>query len=213
MVLNTLAFLAGVVALQFCAELPASHWYPVAALAAAPAAYLPRLRLPALWLLGFFWAALHAQQHHDDLLSEGLQGRTLLLQGRVNSIPVRLAENDWRFVLDAERIDAGSGWQPFDRRVRLGWYRTSEQPRAGERWQLAVRLKRPHGYANPGGFDYERWLFQQRIAATGYVREDRRNQRVQEAVGFSARAMRRGLAERLDVLPDTPFCRNCAAKL
>jgi competence protein ComEC len=201
MVLNTLAFLAGVVALQFCAELPASHWYPVAALAAAPAAYLPRLRLPALWLLGFFWAALHAQQHHDDLLSEGLQGRTLLLQGRVNSIPVRLAENDWRFVFEAERIDAGNGWQPFDRRVRLGWYRASEQPRAGERWQLAVRLKRPHGYANPGGFDYERWLFQQRIAATGYVREDRRNRRIQEGVGLGATAMRRGLSERLEALP------------
>lgn len=201
MLLNTLAFLAGVVALQFCAELPAFHWYPAAALAAAPAAYLPRLRLPALWLLGFFWAAWHAQLHHNAQLEEGLQGRTLLLEGRVSGIPVRLAGNDWRFVFDAERIDTGAGWQPFDRRVRLGWYRTSAQPRAGEHWQLAVRLKRPHGYANPGGFDYERWLFQQRIAATGYVREDGRNQRVQEGARFSATAMRRGLSERLDAVP------------
>jgi len=37
------------------------------------------------------------------------------------------------------------------------------------------RLKRPHGFSNPGGFDYERWLFQQGIRATGYIRKDSRN--------------------------------------
>jgi competence protein ComEC len=40
----------------------------------------------------------------------------------------------------------------------------------GQRWQLKVRLKRPHGNANPGGFDYEAWLFAHNIRATGYVR-------------------------------------------
>ncbi|MFQ5546021.1 MAG: DNA internalization-related competence protein ComEC/Rec2 [Acidiferrobacterales bacterium] len=35
---------------------------------------------------------------------------------------------------------------------------------------MTVRLKRPHGFQNPGGFDYEGYLFQQRIRATGYVR-------------------------------------------
>ena len=38
-----------------------------------------------------------------------------------------------------------------------------------------MRLKRPHGYANPGGFDYERWLFQQNLVARGYVRESAGN--------------------------------------
>ena len=33
-----------------------------------------------------------------------------------------------------------------------------------------VKLKRPHGNLNPGGFDYERWLFTQNVGATGYVR-------------------------------------------
>ncbi|MEM7258791.1 MAG: DNA internalization-related competence protein ComEC/Rec2, partial [Pseudomonadota bacterium] len=32
-------------------------------------------------------------------------------------------------------------------------------------------LRAPHGFRNPGGFDYEKWLFQQRIVATGYVRD------------------------------------------
>src|SRR5205823_3243588 len=40
----------------------------------------------------------------------------------------------------------------------------------GERWQLTLRLQRPHGNANPGGFDYEVWLLEQGLRATGYVR-------------------------------------------
>ena len=42
----------------------------------------------------------------------------------------------------------------------------------GERWQLTVRLQRPHGSANPHGFDYEVWLLEQGVRATGYVRAD-----------------------------------------
>lgn len=42
--------------------------------------------------------------------------------------------------------------------------------RAGERWRMTVRLKAPHGNANPHGFDYELWLWEQGIQATGYVR-------------------------------------------
>ena len=42
--------------------------------------------------------------------------------------------------------------------------------RAGDRLRLRARLRRPRGYANPGGFDYERWLFMRGIGATGYAR-------------------------------------------
>lgn len=40
----------------------------------------------------------------------------------------------------------------------------------GERWQMTVRLKAPHGNSNPGGFDYELYLWEQGVQATGYVR-------------------------------------------
>lgn len=42
--------------------------------------------------------------------------------------------------------------------------------RAGEHWQMVVRLKAPHGNSNPYGFDYELWLWEQGLQATGYVR-------------------------------------------
>ncbi len=45
--------------------------------------------------------------------------------------------------------------------------------RAGERWRVTVRLKAPHGARNPHGFDYELWLWEQGVQATGYVRAGR----------------------------------------
>ena len=47
--------------------------------------------------------------------------------------------------------------------------------RAGERWQMTVRLKAPHGNSNPHGFDYELWLWEQGLQATGYVRTGARD--------------------------------------
>ncbi len=48
--------------------------------------------------------------------------------------------------------------------------RQPQNLRAGERWQMTVRLKAPHGNSNPYGFDYELWLWEQGVQATGYVR-------------------------------------------
>ena len=43
----------------------------------------------------------------------------------------------------------------------------------------------PYGFSNPGGFDYEAWLFQHRIRATGYVRNKEQNSLLHSATNFS----------------------------
>ena len=58
-------------------------------------------------------------------------------------------------------------------KLKLSWY--NEYPKnlhAGDKWQLFVRLKRPHGTANPGGFDLEKHLLVHHIRATGYIVND-----------------------------------------
>jgi competence protein ComEC len=81
-----------------------------------------------------------------------------------------------RFDFRVERILTPGAEVPA--RVRLSWpapewvsHQAPHRLMAGERWQLTVRLKRPHGTANPDGFDYEAWLLQRNIRATGHVRE------------------------------------------
>lgn len=55
------------------------------------------------------------------------------------------------------------------RRIRLSIYADTPRLAAGERWQLAARLRRPRGFMNPVRFDYEDWLASEHIDATGYL--------------------------------------------
>jgi len=60
-------------------------------------------------------------------------------------------------------------------RVRLSWFEPPVALRLGDVWQLELRLRRPRGSSNPGVFDYEAWLFRERIGAVGYVVGGHRN--------------------------------------
>jgi competence protein ComEC len=86
-------------------------------------------------------------------------------------------------------------------RLRLSWYDAASSPRIGECWRLRVRLRRPRGLANPGGFDYEGWLFRNRIGATGYVRDGQQAESCSQTP--SIQALRGHIAGRIaDLLPD-----------
>src|SRR5690606_22901256 len=65
--------------------------------------------------------------------------------------------------------------------ARIGWYNDPAELAAGQEWRLRLRLKRRNGLLNPGGFDYEGWLFQHGIEAVGYVRTSPTN----GVVGFA----------------------------
>ena len=57
----------------------------------------------------------------------------------------------------------------------------------GERWLFTVRLRRPHGHANPYGFDYEAWLLERGVGATGYVRQKGERKRLGSRNGLMDR--------------------------
>ena len=97
------------------------------------------------------------------------------MRGYIASMPDS-SDTDPQFEFDTVERAAG-----VPSRIRLAWYDTAQWPAAGERWQFVVRLKRRNGFANPGGFDYEGLLFRSGIGATGYVRADVRNVRLNEA--------------------------------
>lgn len=56
------------------------------------------------------------------------------------------------------------------RLLRLSWFNAPFAVKPEQQLRLTVRLKAPHGYANPHGFDYELWLLAHNVDATGYVR-------------------------------------------
>ncbi len=121
-------------------------------------------RLSAL-LLGVAWACCSAQWALDDRLSPQLDGRTFWLEGQVSGLPDR---NGRSVRFELRDIEARQHQLPT--RLRISWF-NGPAVREGERWRLAVSLKRPRGLVNPGGFDHEQWLLSRRIGATGSVKD------------------------------------------
>ena len=174
-------FTLGAWLLQRQAELPAMMWAWL-----LPALLLPLLVLPSRtqWqrvaravllaacalTAGFFHAAMFAHLRLSDKLPAAWQGRNIKVIGVVAELP-RLHERSVSFAFDVERSLTPGVHVP--RHILLSSYADRRgnalQLHAGERWQFTVRLKRPHGTANPHAFDFEEWMLERDLRASGYV--------------------------------------------
>jgi competence protein ComEC len=153
-------------------------WRMLAALAVAAA-------------LGFGVTGLRAVAFQADALQAVLEGPDVQVVGVIAAMPQRSeAGLRFRFEVESATLSGQGKAQPIvlPPSIYLGWYsglQRAEDPaavpfaelqqgmgelHAGERWAFTVRLKAPHGNANPHGFDYELWLWEQGLQATGYVR-------------------------------------------
>ena len=139
----------------------------------------------AFAVLSFACTGVHALWKLPSIAPE-LEGQDLELVGVVQAMPHQ-QDIGWRFRFRVEaawRVQ-GASWHKVQvpEQIYLGWYGQEgvtdsgwqrsplpEPVQAGERWRLRARLKAPHGHLNPRGFDYELWLWEQGIRATGVVR-------------------------------------------
>ncbi|KPK41043.1 MAG: hypothetical protein AMJ69_00020 [Gammaproteobacteria bacterium SG8_47] len=201
----TFAFLLGVVCFQQLRELPSLHWAWLMFLIVPASLRLNwPARLGAAAAAGFLWSLLHAYWTLFPALAPELYGRDIVLEGVVVA-PPRQGERFVRFDFEILARPAEIPTDALPRRVRLSWYETSQQLVPGERWRLRVRLKPPHGFSNPGGFDYEGWLLRQGIGATGYVRKGAENARLAAARGYALQRLRhRGRQRLAELLQDRP---------
>jgi competence protein ComEC len=168
------AFLAGVSTLFSMPSLKTA-WILIAV---ASAIYtlllvLKRWRLPVfLFLGGIACAGLFTACQLSLTVPQELAGKDILVEGYIEG----LAEAEGRvlrFTFNVLRSVSIDGKQ-IKGRVRVSDYRKQAiDPRPGEAWRLLLRVKPPHGFSNPAGFDYEKWLFSQRIVATAYIRNEK----------------------------------------
>ncbi len=145
---------------------------------------LYRFVLP--FLLGTCWGLSSNHQSLSQRLPLPLHGADFKVRVQLSSLPQK-SPATFSFgpkprsvtgYLDARfraRVLEASAPGLVGQDLLLGWYRadstTLRDLAAGSHWQMTVRLKRPRGSANPHTFDYEAWLLQQGIYATGYVRD------------------------------------------
>ena len=157
-------------------------------------------RLLGVIILGFLWGSLWSWYVLKDELPHSLERKDVLVIGVVVSLP-DVNTKRLRFELQVEQmIDLQNNLLPFQGRIRLSWYQYNQRLSPGERWRLKVRLRRPHGFMNPGGFDYEGWLFRHRIRAMGYVRADSENRELATTRLHMINQLRSAISERMDSL-------------
>jgi len=195
MVVFTLSFALGVWLLQQQAELPDFVWAWLLCscpllLIGAKNNYLRALKfvLVAIFAggLGFYHAAWQAQQRLSFTLADEWQGRDIEVIGVVAELPRKHAQG-MRFRFDVEQTLTAQASVP--QHLYLSTYFDEKSPplamRAGERWQLTLRLKQVHGSSNPHGFDFEAWALENNIRAVGYVHNKGNNLRLNpRAEGF-----------------------------
>jgi competence protein ComEC len=172
------SFAAGVLLLQLQPELPAAAWLWLG-LVLVPIVFVSKksrigVALALGFPLGFLLALGMAHLRLDERLAPELEGRDIEVVGVVAGLPA-LMERGVRFEFEPEAAKVA-----LPPKIILSWYRSPQAEDAaaplqgavhpGERWKFTVRLRRPHGQLNPHGFDYEAWLLERGIGATGYVR-------------------------------------------
>lgn len=159
----------------------------------------------AFGLLGFGSTGWRATAYLDQALDPALEGRDVRVTGVVARLPQR-NESGLRFRLHVESAVLDGQALRLPPRIDVGWYgdATSQLPppdlRAGERWQMTLRLKAPHGARNPHGFDYELYLWEQGVQATGYVRtgvRDAAPQRMEQTWQYPVVLARQVVRERI----------------
>ncbi|PXW85456.1 competence protein ComEC [Nitrosomonas sp. Nm84] len=188
--LNILAFVSGTGLLQQQDKLPELTWILGLLLLVIVIGWLRRYQSAGLiivnnillWIvffgLGFLWAAAFAHWRLADSLPSQWERQDIQIIGVIASLPQK-NDRSARFQFDVEQVATEGAIVP--QRIALSWYKNRQfeldsdemsQPvmKVGQRWQLMVRLKQPHGNANPHGFDYEVWALERNIRATGYIR-------------------------------------------
>jgi len=181
----TIAFLAGIIIFQQLSDLPDGRWAGLLFISLPLSIRLAPLKIP-LWLVnGFLAALLQASTILGASLAPQLSGQDIIVVGVVDSIPQQ-RQFGQRFEFTVESSPNSDVLiSDLPQKIRLNWYRSKVKVAVGQRWQLKVRLKQPHGFMNPGGFDYEGWLFRHGIRATGYVRDADENRYLADVDGVA----------------------------
>lgn len=154
--------------------------------------FKPRIYPLSGFLFGCFWMASvgHWQLNWQLPLSQLRQVNTV--KGQITSLVTTQQHVRFNFSV-AEINDDPIHTSP---EIRLSWRSPQWRLSQGQTLLLAVKLKPPRGLANEAGFNYQKWLYSQSIAATGYVRQDATNSLLE-----NRRSLRQQLFDRIDQLP------------
>ena len=192
-----LYLLAGVYAPQLSSFASHSDLFPLASFAVVAGLIIGRALPVVLFCAGYSLFIFAAGQVIDARIPAEYVGDSIMTEVRVIDFPQRQGP-----VVSMTGEVRDNPWVPG--RIRISWFEPEHEIRLGDVWHLELRLRRPRGTANPGVFDYETWLFRERVAATAYVVDSRRNALIRRGDPGPIARLRRRAVERIVVVVTEP---------
>lgn len=129
----------------------------------------PIFTIACIALFGFGYMSFHVNKHLQNSFPDILEGKKVLLKGSICSVVEETKNQSVKFLFKVSNFyDSDQQWK-LPAYIQLTWSNVKHNLQPGDSLVLRVKLKKPRNYANPGSFDSERYFFQQRIVATGYV--------------------------------------------
>ncbi|MBA6328005.1 DNA internalization-related competence protein ComEC/Rec2 [Colwellia sp. MB02u-6] len=165
--------------------------------------FIGKFRFIAIAVFAVVWILIAGSQYQgtlekNNIKLEQLHKKVHLIQGEVNNI-VHTKAGSSRFNFLVSHWQGRKINEKF--KVRLTWKAADKPLLQGQKWQLTVKLKPAHGLANIGGFNYQVWLRQQKIVATGYVKTKNKIQtKKQNVLLLHKTSWRQYLYQKLSVL-------------
>lgn len=172
-----MAFLFGVIWIQQQAQLPPLSWFLITFLVSTALATKWARLLPVSFLmLGAAWAIQYPASLLHQTVPPEIENKTITVVGRVVDLPQH-RHHSVRILFETSKAVYNGTPVSVPNLLSLSLYQKYGDkygdriwdPKVGSDWKLQVRLKNPHGFRNPGGFNYEAYLFAHHIRATGYI--------------------------------------------
>lgn len=170
------AFCAGTIILYCSGILLSWHAYIISILVilCIPKQSLRQTCVPIVifLILGHAYASYEAKSHIDNILPAHFENIALQAQGYFCSLPRKSLHTDTaEFCVTSVIHPKTKTLVLSESRIYLRWpKRLSSELEANDKvFDLALELRRPRGTLNPIGSNYEQYLFQKRIVATGTI--------------------------------------------
>jgi len=164
--LIVLAFLSGVLLCHYFPDLPINLGI-ILGFTVINIKY-PHFRYLLAVSIGYIWTLWHINFIIAQTFPTELESQDIIIVGHIVDLPQQI-DGRWQFYFTLEQLQFKNKQYDFTGKIRLTWYKNRHELYPGQRWQLTVRLKRPHALSNFGVHNYSPQV--KRISAIGYIRD------------------------------------------
>ncbi|OGV51478.1 MAG: DNA internalization-related competence protein ComEC/Rec2 [Legionellales bacterium RIFCSPHIGHO2_12_FULL_42_9] len=116
------------------------------------------------FISGYLWACIHNLIIMDKSMPTDMVIANAIVIGEITSAPI-INDTKVQFKFALHKLNN----HPAQALILLSCYANCPVFKIGQNWQFKVKLKQPINFANPGGFDYVRYLAVQHIHWVGYI--------------------------------------------